>query len=152
MQSKANDVASYIDEIPEERRDAVATLLKLIRDNLPEGYEEAMNSGMICWQVPLADFADTYNGKPLMYAALANQKNHIGLYLCGLYCMPGLEQQFRDGFAKAGKKLDMGKACVRVKALDKIDLDAVATVIAAVPMDAYVAQSKAVHAAAKRGS
>jgi hypothetical protein len=152
MQSKAIDVASYLDEIPAERRQAVTTLLELIRDNLPEGYEEAMNWGMICWQVPLADFGDTYNGKPLMYAALANQKNHIGLYLCGLNCMPGLEQQFRDGFAKAGKKLDIGKACVRVKALDKIDLPAIATVVAAVPMDAFIAQSKAVHAAAKTGN
>ena len=81
MQSKKTTVADYLTELPPERREAIEKVRETILQNLPEGYEEAMNWGMITYQVPLEVYPDTYNGKPLMYAALANQKNHMAVYL-----------------------------------------------------------------------
>ncbi len=81
MQSAASTVADYLASLPEERRLAVAAVRKVIRRHLPRGYVEVMNRGMIAYEVPLAIEPHTYNGKPLMYAALASQKNHMAIYL-----------------------------------------------------------------------
>ncbi|MGB2963968.1 MAG: DUF1801 domain-containing protein, partial [Anaerolineales bacterium] len=81
MKSKAVTVAEYLAEMPPDRREAIKKVREIILRNLPEGYQEVMNWGMITYQVPLEVYPDTYNGKPLMYAALANQKNHLAVYL-----------------------------------------------------------------------
>src|SRR5437016_401551 len=81
----ARDIATFLDDLPDDRRATIERLAALVREHLPHGYEEAFHTGMIVWQVPLAVYPDTYNKKPLMYAALGNQKNHVGLYLCGVY-------------------------------------------------------------------
>ena len=85
MQSDATSVAEYLAELPADRRAAIEAVRQTILANLPEGYEEAMNWGMITYQVPLARYPDTYNGQPLAYAALASQKNHMAVYLTGIY-------------------------------------------------------------------
>ena len=85
MRSNASTVAQYLSELPTDRREAVEAVRQTILDNLPPGYEEVMNWGMITYQVPLETYPDTYNGKPLMYAALASQKNHMAVYLTGIY-------------------------------------------------------------------
>src|SRR6185369_13191065 len=97
----------------EDRRAVVAAVRKIILKNLPKGFQETINWGMISYEVPLERCPETYNGQPLSYAALAAQKNYYGLYLMPVYGNKKLETFLRDAFKKAGKKLDMGKACVR---------------------------------------
>ena len=77
MQSKANSVEQYLNDLPEDRKESLSIVREAIVKNLPTGYVEVMNWGMITYEVPLETFPDTYNGKPLIYAALASQKNHM---------------------------------------------------------------------------
>ena len=142
MHSDAATVSGYLDELPEDRRAAIGQVLALVRANLPEGYDEVMRWGMITWEVPLAVSGPTYNGKPLMYAALASQKRHMALYLCGVNCLPGVEDGLRAAYAAAGRKLDLGKACLRFRKLDDLLPEAVAAVIAAVPVADFVASAR----------
>lgn len=146
MRSDAGTVDEYLAELPDDRRDAIAAVRDVVLDHLPDGYEEAMNWGMISYQVPLATKPDTYNGEPLMYAALASQKRHMALYLTGVYMDPELEQRLRDGFAAAGLKPDLGKSCLRFRRLDQLDLDVVGELIGAMPVDDFVAKSDAARA------
>lgn len=140
MRRTAATVPRYLAGLPEERRRALAAVRKVIRANLPEGYVETMNRGMICYEVPLAVFPETYNGKPLMYAALANQKNHMAVHLSALYCVAGALATFRKNWKR--DRLDMGAACVRFRTLDDLDLDAVGKSIAATPLARFVAASR----------
>src|SRR5690606_35123491 len=113
--SSATTVEQYLAELPPERREVVATMRALVLQHLPAGYEERMNWGMISYEVPLARYPDTYNKQPLAYAALAAQKNHYALYLNCVHAGDDREAALREAFAAAGKKLDMGKSCVRFK-------------------------------------
>ena len=137
--SKATTVAAYLKELPVERRAVVSAVRDVVRTHLPAGYEELMGYGMIMYSVPLARLPDTYNGHPLCYAALAAQKNYYALYLMTVYGRPDAEKKFRDGFKKAGKKLDMGKSCVRFKSIDDLPLDVIGETIASTPMEGYIA-------------
>lgn len=137
--SAAATVADYLDALPPERRAVIAEVRKVIRRNLPKGYQEVMNWGAITYELPLERYPNTYNGQPLCYAALAAQKNHFALYLMTVYGDKKLEQELREAFKRAGKKLDMGKSCVRFKAVDQLPLDAIGRIIAAVPPDKYIA-------------
>ena len=92
--SRARTVEGYLAEIPEERRRALAEDRRVILANLPEGYAEGMQYGMIGYHVPLARYADTTNGEPLGIAALASHKQHMSLYLIGLYGDPVLLRWF----------------------------------------------------------
>ena len=139
-------VADYLAQLPAERRKALEAVRKLIRKRIPKGYEEAMASGCIAWQVPLEVYPDTYNGQPLMYVALGSQKNHMAVYLMCAYMNMPLQKQLAADFKAAGKKLDMGKACLRFKKLDDLALDAIGDVVAAVPMKAYVEVAQKAHA------
>jgi len=139
VQSAAATVADYLDALPPERRAVIAEVRKVIRRNLPKGYQEVMNWGAITYELPLERYPNTYNGQPLCYAALAAQKNHFALYLMTVYGDTKLEQELRAAFRKAGKKLDMGKSCVRFKSVDQLPLDAIGRIIAAVPPDKYIA-------------
>ena len=131
--------ADYLESLPADRREAIAAVRDIIVANLPAGYEEVATAGMLLYQVPRAVYPDTYNKQPLMYAALASQKGHMALYLCNAYGMPALRQQLEDGFRAAGKKFDMGKSCLRFKKLADLALPVVGQVIAATPMDGFVA-------------
>ncbi|MGI9370890.1 MAG: DUF1801 domain-containing protein [Hyphomicrobiales bacterium] len=138
MRSDAETVEDYLNELPEERRTAIETVREVILENLPDGYVEVMNWGMITYEIPLKICANTYNGKPLMYAALANQKRHMAVYLCGLYCVKGAKDKFMEAHKEIGKKVDMGAACIRFKKLDDLDLRLVGKTIASVSVDAYI--------------
>ncbi len=142
MRSTASHVENYLESLPEGRRLALETVRKVVRRRLPRGYIEVMNWGMISYEVPLSTEPHTYNGKPLMYAALASQKNHMAIYLCGLYCVPGEQEKFVEAWKQAGRKLDMGKSCIRFKRLDDLDLDVIGDCIAAMPVAAFVKASK----------
>jgi len=141
--ANAGSVTDYLAQLPAERRQELERVRAVVRQHLPAGYVESFGHGMIAYVVPLERYPDTYNGEALMYAALAAQKNHLSLYLMGPYGSPALAQQLREGFAAAGKKLKMGKSCLRFETADELALDAVAAVVAAVPLDRFVAVAQA---------
>ncbi len=109
MQSDAQSVDAYLAELPEYRREVVEAVRAVILDNLPAGYEEGMQYGMIGYYVPLERYPVTYNGQPLGVAALASQKRHLSLYLMGVYGDDGESTWFRERWADTGKKLDIGE-------------------------------------------
>ena len=118
--SKAKTVDEYLAELPEDRRAEIAIVRKVILANLPDGYQEMMQFGMIGYVVPLERYPVTYNGQPLMFAALASQKNYMSLYLMNICSDEAVEKWFVEGYKASGKKLDMGKACVRFKSLQDL--------------------------------
>lgn len=138
VSSQAPTPEAYLDELEPERRAALRQVVEVIRSNLPPGYEEGMQYGMIAWYVPLERLPDTYNGKPLAYVALASQKRYMSLYLNHVYGDALTEQWFRDAVAAAGKQLDMGKACVRFRRLDDLPLDVIGEAVARTPVERYV--------------
>jgi hypothetical protein len=137
--SGATTVEDYLAELPEDRREAVSAVRQVILRNLPAGYRESMSWGMISYEVPLERYPKTYNGQPLSFAALASQKNYLALYLTCVYMNPEKERWLRDEFRKAGKKLDMGKSCIRFKKLDDLPLDAIGQTIAGSPVEEFLA-------------
>lgn len=141
--SGATTIEQYLRELPDDRRAAIKALRAVIRKNLPKGYEEAMNWGMITYQVPLRVYPDTYNEQPLLYAALASQKNHMAVYLTSVYAVPALRRKFQAGYRAAGKKPDMGGSCVRFKKLEDLPLEVIGEAVAAVPMQDFVATAQA---------
>lgn len=143
MQSNATTVTEYLDELPPERRAAIAAVRDTILANLPDGYEEAMNWGMITYQVPLETYPDTYNGQPLQYAALASQKRHMAVYLTAVYASDEAREAFLDDYRATGKKLDVGKSCVRFKRLDDLPLALIGKTIAATAVEEFVARYEA---------
>jgi Domain of unknown function (DU1801) len=158
MTSKSSTVADYLAALPEDRRAAVKAVRKVIRKNLDSGYEEGIQYGMIGYYVPHKFFPAGYHAdpkQPLPFAALASQKNYMSLYLMGVYCGCGEEgaaltadaKWFRAAWEKTGKKLDMGKACVRFKKLEDVALDVVGEAIKRIPASTYVARYEAVRAA-----
>jgi uncharacterized protein YdhG (YjbR/CyaY superfamily) len=142
MRSAAKSVAAYLASLPPGQRAVVAKVRRAIRRALPRGYEEAMNWGMIAWQVPLARYQDTYNGQPLLFAALTAQKNNYALYLMCIYQHPKWLDALRAAYRKLGRKPDMGKSCIRFKRLEDLPLSAVAKIIASVPVKDFIAQYK----------
>lgn len=119
MKSTANTVTEYIEQLPAERKDAVARLKQVIADNLPEGFQETMGYGMIAFVVPHGCYPDGYHCDPklpLPFINLASQKSFIALYHMGLYANPDLLKWFTEAYPKhCKKKLDMGKSCIRFK-------------------------------------
>ncbi|MEQ9289318.1 MAG: DUF1801 domain-containing protein [Cyclobacteriaceae bacterium] len=130
MQSKATTVDQYLRELPDDRRDQIKQVREVILQHLPNDYEEVMNWGMITYQVPFSICPDTYNNQPLLYAALASQKNHMAVYLSGVYCNNDSRLEFEEAYKASGKKLDMGKSCVRFRNIDNLPLDVIGQSIA----------------------
>ena len=142
MPSKATTVAQYLAELPSDRREALETVRKTILANLDRDYEEGMQYGMIGYYVPHTVFPPGYHcdpRQPLPFAGLGSQKNHMSLHLMCVYGHAGLTAWFQDAWKKTGKKLDMGKACVRFKRAEDLALDVIGEVIRRVPADKYIA-------------
>jgi hypothetical protein len=129
----------YIASLPPERREAVQQVRDVVRRNLPAGFEEGMEFGMIAWYVPLERFPDTYNGRPLGLASLASQKNYMSLYLNSVYGDPSTEAWFKHRYEASGKTLNMGKSCVRFRSIDDLPLDVIAETIGRVDLDSFLA-------------
>lgn len=146
MRSEAKTVEAYLAELPEERRKALESVRAVILKNLPEGYEEAMNWGMITYQVPLDVYPDTYNKQPLMYAALASQKNHMAVYLTSIYMAEASRSAFEAEYAATGKRYDVGKSCVRFRRIDDLPLDLIGKAIADMEMDEFIRRERAIRA------
>ncbi|MEE9512991.1 MAG: DUF1801 domain-containing protein [Anaerolineales bacterium] len=138
MRSSASTVEEYLTELPEERRAAIEAVRQMILKNLPKGYEEVMNWGMITYQVPLETYADTYNKKPLMYAALAAQKNHMAVYLTAIYMNEKASREFEEAYIATGKRYDVGKSCVRFKELVDLPLELIGESIASLQISEFV--------------
>ena len=124
MQSTAKTPKEYMDSLPAERKKAMTKLRGVIRKNLPKGFKEEMNYGMLGYVVPHSLYPDGYHCDPtlpLPFMSLASQKNFIGVYHMGVYAEPALLAWFEKEYAnRVEGKLDMGKSCVRFKNMDKI--------------------------------
>lgn len=138
MRSKAATVEDYIRELPEDRRDTVIRMRELILANLPVGYEESMTWGMPTYEVPLSAYPKTYNKKPLMFLALAAQKNYYSLYLMHVYQDGEAHKRLEEAFERMGEKMNIGKSCLRFKSIDRIPLDEIAALIASMPLQDYI--------------
>lgn len=140
VSSNAMTVKQYLAEVSDDRRGDVEAIRNLVLENLPDGYVETMRWGMITYEIPLATYPDTYNGKPLMYAALAAQKRHLALYLTNVAFVYGGEEAFKAKYLETGKKLDMGRSCLRFKRAEDLALDIVAESIRSMTPDQFIRQ------------
>ena len=176
----ATTVAEYLAALPADRRAAIGAVRKTINDNLPKGYEEGIQFGMIGWYVPLSMYPAGYgeNRKvPLPLVALASQKSGMVLHFLSFYGHPTLRDWFisewsdweerhgrksREGsgervgrganqYKKSGKKLDMGKGCVRFNSLENLALDVVGRTVARVPVEEHIANYRAARALLGKG-
>lgn len=143
MQSKASSVTQYLQELPADRRASAEAVINVVRANADPLLEEGMQYGMIGWYVPHSVFPPGYHvdpKQPLPYACLASQKNHLSLYLMSVYADDTPDEQwFRTRWAKSGKKLDMGKSCIRFKRADDLALDVIAEAFQRVGVARHVA-------------
>ena len=146
----ATDVQSYLAGLPADRRAIIERVRTLVRKNLPKGIEETFDWGMISWVVPLAIEPNTHNGKPLLYAALASQKQNCTLYLTGAAGDARILRRLEDGFKKAGKKLHMGKSCIHFKTLDDLPLPVIAEAIAAAQLETFLAVSRSARGGSRK--
>jgi hypothetical protein len=141
MQSKARTVFGYLKELPETRKREIQAVRKVVKENLPKGLVETMQYGMICYVVPLSLYPKGYGGNkevPLPALGLASQKNYMALYMMNLYGDPKTDKWFRVAYKKSGKKLDMGKGCVRFKTLDDLPLDVIGKAVKATPVKKFI--------------
>jgi hypothetical protein len=140
VSSPAQTVAQYLDSLPPERKQDVSAVRAVIRKNLPRGFAETMQYGMIGYAVPLSRHPETYNGRPLCLAGLAAQKNHMSLYLMSIYGDPELRRWFETAWKASGKKLDIGKACIRFRKLDDLPLELIGRAVAKVSVQRFIDQ------------
>ena len=137
--SKAKTVDEYLAELPEERRVVMSAVRDLVNRHLPAGYAEKMNWGMVCWEIPLSRYPTTYNKQPLSYVALAAQKQYYALYLTTCHENSAQDVVLRNAYADAGKRLDMGKSCLRFRRVEELPLDLIGQVIARTSVDDFIA-------------
>jgi hypothetical protein len=141
VKSAARTVAEYLRELTPEDRKVISAVRKLVNDNLPDGYNEVMNWGMIVWEIPLSLSGPTYNKQPLATVALAAQKNYYALYL-PVFMDPAMEKAFKAAYRK---KLDMGKSCLRFKAISELDLETIRTTLADVQVEEMLRLHRRAH-------
>jgi uncharacterized protein DUF1801 len=139
MTADATTPGDYLAALPDDRRAALEAVRQVVLDHLPEGFEEVVQYGMISYVVPLDRYPDTYNGQPLAVASLANQKRHMALYLMGVYGEEGAAEWLRERWATTGKKLDLGKSCLRFRRLDDLALDVVGEAIGRTSLEDLIA-------------
>lgn len=147
MISKATTVKQYLAGLPADRRAAIQGVREVILKNLDKDYQEGMQYGMIGYFVPHSVYPPGYHcdpKQPLPFASLASQKNYMSLYLLCTYGSTQEEDWFRKQWAKTGKKLDMGKSCIRFKKLEELPLDLIGQAIARVPARALIEQYESV--------
>lgn len=142
MQYKASSPEDYIKQVPEERKEALRKLQKTIKDNLPEGFEEGIQYGMIGYYVPHSIYPDGYHctpTEPLPFMSFASQKNSINLYHSGIYVVPKIHDWFVSEFPKHSKrKLDMGKSCIRFKKIDEIPFELIGKLCTKLTVDEWI--------------
>mgnify|MGYP005993935469 FL=1 len=150
VSSSAVSVEQYLEQLEPQRARDVTKLRKLCLEHLPPGLEEAMNWGMIAYQVPFSVVEKTYNNQPLLYAAIASQKQYISLYLMSIYAFDEAREKFESDWKASGKNLNVGKACIRFKNLDSAPLDVIQRALGQVTVDEYVARYLEVRGSARK--
>lgn len=138
MTANVETVDQYIQNLEPERQELIASLRQTVLENLDPGFEEIIDFGMIAYCVPLERYPETYNGHPLMYAAIASQKRHASLYLMGIYTDPDTARWFEEEYAKTGTKPNMGKSCVRFTRPEKVPHELIGKVIAQHTVASYL--------------
>lgn len=150
VKSNADTVEQYLGELPDDRKQAMAAVREIILEHLPDGYEETMQWEMISYVVPLKIFPDTYNKLPLGYVSLASQKNYMTVYLNNIYSSKEATKWFHFEYDKSGKKIDMGKSCVRFKKLEDLPLQLIGQAIAKDSVEDFLKLYKDAQKTAKR--
>ena len=147
-------IDEYLANLPDDRRNAIAAVRDVINKKLPSGYEETLQYGMISWVVPesVLPAKDVYNKQPLCLVGLASQKNHMAVYLLSVYGDEKERRWFESAYKKTGKKLDMGKSCLRFKSVDGLALDVIGEAMSHVTVDRYVAAYRKIRASIKSAS
>jgi uncharacterized protein YdhG (YjbR/CyaY superfamily) len=143
VSSKETTPAAYLASLPPERRKVIAAVRAVVKKRLPKGYVEAMNWGMLAYEIPLSRYPDTYNKQPLMYLALAAQKNNYALYMTSVSGDKALMGRLAAAYKAAGKRLDMGKGCLRFKTLEELPLDVIGDIVASTPVERRIELSEA---------
>lgn len=138
VQRVASSAAQYVKQLPDESKLTINLLRKIVKENLQPGFQESINWGMIVYQVPKKLCSETYNGEPLAYVGLAAQKNYFSLYLLGLYGDEKLAKKFESAFKKSGKKLNMGKSCLRFKSVEELPMDVIKWAVGRHTVDEYI--------------
>ncbi|MEO8516066.1 MAG: DUF1801 domain-containing protein [Flavobacterium sp.] len=142
MQSKAQTVTEYLDELPKERKNAFGKLRQIILNKIPKGFEEIISYGMIGYVVPHTLYPNGYHCDPklpLGFVAIASQKNFIALYHMGIYSNPKLYEWFTTEFPKHSKyKLDMGKSCIRFKKWNEIPFELIGQLMEKMTVDDWI--------------
>ena len=137
-QSTAERVEDYLAELPQDRRVIIEAVRQTILENLPEGFQETMQYGMISYVIPLERYPKTYNKQALAVFSLASQKNYLSLYLMNIYGSPEAQEWFTDRYRASGKKLNMGKACLRFKSLEDLPTGLVGEAVARTSVEDYI--------------
>jgi hypothetical protein len=141
MQSKAATVEAYLASLPEDRRAAVSAVREVILANMDKNLREGMQYGMIGYSIPHEVFGPGYHcdpRQPLPFAGLASQSGHMSLYLMCAYSHAPTRQWLEKSWKAAGKKLDMGKACIRFKKLDDVPLEVIGEVFRRVTAKSFI--------------
>ncbi|CAM1367475.1 DUF1801 domain-containing protein [Tenacibaculum xiamenense] len=142
MKYEATSPEDYISQVPEERKDALEKLRKTIKENLPDGFEEGIQYGMIGYFVPLSTYPDGYHcspNEPLPFMCFASQKNSVNLYHSGIYAIPEIHEWFVNEYPKhSSRKLDMGKSCVRFKKMNDIPYELIGELVKKISVDQWI--------------
>ena len=150
VSSSATSVEQYLAELEPGRAEAVSSLRELCLEHLPSGLEETMNWGMISYQVPFSVVEKTYNNQPLLFAAIASQKQYISLYLMSIYAFDRAREQFEMDWRASGKKLNVGKSCIRFSNLESVPLDVITRALGQVTVEEYVERYLEVRGSARK--
>lgn len=143
VSSKESSPAAYLASLPAERRAVIEAVRTVVKKHLPAGYVESMNWGMLCYEIPLSRYPDTYNKQPLMYLALAAQKNNYALYMQSVAGMPDARDRLIDAYKADGRKLDMGGGCLRFKSLEELPLSLIGDIVASTSVEQRIAAAEA---------
>ena len=144
VSSDAATVDEYLATLPEDRQDIILEVLEMVRNNIPDGYQEVMNWGMISWEVPLEVEPDTYNGQPLLFCMLASQKRHCALYMMSVYQDEGSRDRLLSSYEKMGRKPNMGKSCIRFTKAEHLPLETLGELISECDIESFVANCNSV--------
>lgn len=138
VSSKAKTAQEYLSELDTERRETLEKIRKIILENIPKGFVEEMQYGMICYNIPLERYPKTYNKKALTIAAIAAQKNYFSIYLMGSYANKEIEEWFKREMQQSEKKMKMGKSCINFKRIEEIDLELIRKTITKITPQKYI--------------
>jgi uncharacterized protein YdhG (YjbR/CyaY superfamily) len=143
VSSKETTPAAYLASLPPERRKVIAAVRAVVKKRLPKGYVETMNWGMLSYEIPLSRYPDAYNKQPLMYLALAAQKNNYALYMTSVSGDKALMDKLVAAYKAVGKKLDMAKSCLRFQKLEDLPLDLIGDIVASTPVERRIEAAEA---------